>query len=367
MNSKRLNLILIFGGRSGEHDVSVMSARSVLAAIDQEKYQLWQIGITRDGDWLTGKNPLVAFENKDFSSLSPAIITKEGNKTSLSCLNNGALQKISDIDVIFPILHGTFGEDGTIQGYFEMLDVAYVGAGVLGSSLAMDKGMCKDILRALDFPVLEYQVFNRHLIETEIETVASQAETIAKYPLFIKPANLGSSVGISKAKNREQLLNGLKLAAQYDRRILVERGIDAREIEVSVLGNNNPIVSVPGEVIPGDEFYSYADKYFDGIAKTLVPADLSESTIKRIQNIALQVYQATDCAGMARVDFLVDKHSGEVFFSEINTIPGFTPISMFPKLLAHSGISYPELIDRLIDLALQRKADRDKTLRRPKA
>lgn len=367
MNSKPLNLALVFGGRSGEHDVSVMSARSVLQAIDHEKYQILQIGITRQGDWLTGEHTLAAFENETYTGLNQAILIKEGNELFLSQVLDGKLQKISPIDVFFPILHGTFGEDGTIQGYFEMLDVAYVGAGVLGSSLAMDKGICKDLSTKLNIPVLEYQVFSRHAIQNDIDTTATEAEKLASYPLFVKPANLGSSVGISKAKNRPQLIEGLQLAAKYDRRVIVERGINAREIEVSVLGNENLIVSTPGEVIPGDEFYSYDDKYIDGVAQTRVPADLPEATLKHIQAIALQVYKAIDCAGMARVDFLIDKNSGELFFSEINTIPGFTPISMFPKLLAHDGISYPDLIDRLIDLALERKADRDNTRRSTEA
>lgn len=367
MNSKRLNLAIVFGGRSGEHDVSLMSARSVLGAIDTDKYQVWQIGITREGDWLTGDDTLASFEKHHVDKLHSAILLKEGKTLTLSALKAGQLEKVSDIDVIFPILHGTYGEDGTIQGYFEMLDVAYVGAGVLGSSLAMDKGLTKDVLLNKDFPVLAYDVFTRKAIESDIEAVAEASEKIADYPLFVKPANLGSSVGISKAKNREELLEGLRLAAKYDRRVLVERGIDAREIEVSVLGNENPIVSVPGEVIPGDEFYSYDDKYIDGVAQTLIPADLRPATIKEIQATALQVYQALDCAGLARVDFLIDRDTNDVFFSEINTLPGFTPISMYPKLLSHDGIAYSDLIDRLIALAMERKADKDKTLRSVKA
>lgn len=367
MNSKRLNLALVFGGRSGEHDVSLMSARSVMSSIDPEKYQVWQIGITRKGDWLTGQGALETFENHDFEALQPAILLKEGKTLNLYALNEGKLEKVSDIDVIFPILHGPYGEDGTIQGYFEMLDVAYVGAGVLGSSLAMDKGLTKDVMLNKDFPVLAYGLFTRNAIENNIEAVVEESETIANYPLFIKPANLGSSVGISKAKNREELLKALRLAAKYDRRILVERGINAREIEVSVLGNEALIVSEPGEVIPGDEFYSYDDKYIDGVAQTLIPADLSPEIIKHIQNIAVQVYKALDCAGLARVDFLMDQDTNEIFFSEINTMPGFTPISMYPKLLNHGGITYTELIDRLIALALERKADKDKTLRSVKA
>ena len=363
MSSKRLNLALIFGGRSGEHEISVMSARSVLQAIDTDKYQVWQIGITREGHWLTGENTLQAFENKSCESLKQVVLMQIDEKTVLHQLVDGNLQKISAIDVFFPILHGTYGEDGTIQGYFEMLDVAYVGAGLLSSSVGMDKGICKDLVANLGVPVLEYKIFNRQKIEVDLEATALEAEKIAPYPLFVKPANLGSSVGISKAKNRQELIKGLEIAAKYDRRVLVERGINAREIEVSVLGNTNPIVSTPGEIIPGDEFYSYDDKYIDGIARTFVPADLSDAMTQRVQEIALQVYQGIDCAGMARVDFLIDKQTEEIFFSEINTIPGFTPISMFPKLLAHGGITYPELIDRLIALALERKADRDKTIR----
>lgn len=363
MSSNRLNLALIFGGRSGEHDVSLMSARSVMNAIDKTRYQVWQIGINRHGDWLTGDDTLEAFENQAFERLNTALFIKEDKGLTLYTRVDGALQKLSEIEVIFPILHGTFGEDGTIQGYFEILNVAYIGAGVLGSSLAMDKGICKDLLSKMDIPLLDYKVFTRNTIVSDIESVMDKAEKIASYPLFVKPANLGSSVGISKAKNRAELHNALNLAAQYDRRILVERGIDAREIEISLLGNENPIVSVPGEVIPGDEFYSYNDKYLDGIAQTVIPADLPKEQIEHIQEIALKVYKAVDCAGMARADFLIDRQSGEVFFSEINTIPGFTPISMFTKLFRHDGITYPELINQLISLALERKADRELTLR----
>ena len=366
MSSTKLNLALVFGGRSGEHDVSLMSARSVLSAIDASKYQVWQIGITREGNWVTGERTLEAFESKSFDKVQPAIVLQEGKTVNLYALNEGLLQKVSTIDVFFPILHGTYGEDGTIQGYFEMLNATCVGCGVLASSLGMDKGLTKDVVSKQGIAVLDYKVFTRHAIENTLEKVAKTSEEISDYPLFIKPANSGSSVGISKAKNRQELLAGLTHAAKYDLRVLVERGLNAREIEVSVLGNENPIVSVPGEVIPGDEFYSYEDKYIDGVAQTFIPANLQPNTTSQIQAIALQVYKALDCAGMARVDFLIDRVTNEIFFSEINTIPGFTPISMYPKLLNHDGLAYSELIDRLIALALERKADKDKTLRSAK-
>ncbi len=367
MKSTKLNLAVVFGGRSGEHEVSLMSARSVISAINQDKYQVWQIGISHSGDWFTGEDTISDFENQKFDHLHPALLLKEGKTLNLHALKDGQLAKVSEIDVIFPILHGTYGEDGTIQGYFEMLDVAYVGAGVLGSSLAMDKGLTKDVLLNKDFSVLPYGVFTRTAIENNIEAVTETAEKISDYPLFVKPANLGSSVGIRKAKNRAELLDGLRLAAKYDRRVLVERGINAREIEVSVLGNETPMASIPGEIIPGDEFYSYDDKYIDGVAQTLIPADLSPAIMDTIQDISVQVFKALDCAGLARVDFLIDRDTNEIFFSEINTMPGFTPISMYAKLLGHDGISYSDLIDRLIALALERKADKDKTLRSAKA
>jgi D-alanine-D-alanine ligase len=262
------------------------------------------------------------------------------------------------------VLHGTFGEDGTIQGLFEMADVAYVGAGVTGSSVGMDKAVFKDVMRANDIPVIESILVLRGEIERDIKAVIQRAEALAGYPLFTKPANLGSSVGITKCRSRADLGEGLMEAARYDRRVLVERGArDVREIEVSVLGNDDPRASVPGEVLPSREFYSYESKYVDGTSGLRIPAELPEAVSAQIREHAVRAYKAIDCAGMARVDFFVEKDTNRIFLNELNTIPGFTQISMYPKLWEASGIGYPELVDRLIQLALQRKTERDRTER----
>ena len=274
------------------------------------------------------------------------------------------LKRLLKIDVAFPVLHGTFGEDGTMQGLLELADVAYIGAGVLASSVGMDKALFKNVMRSQHLPVLEAITLTRHQVESDIEFVVTLSEMVAPYPLFTKPVNLGSSVGIKKCHNRAELITGLHLAARYDRRILVERGLEApREIEVSVLGNDDPIASIPGEVIPSDEFYSYHAKYEDEGSQLLIPAPLPAETIAYLQQTAVDAFRAVDGAGMARVDFLMDRTTGEIFLSEINTIPGFTKISMYPKLWGASGLPYAELVDRLIELAIQRKADRDRTER----
>jgi D-alanine-D-alanine ligase len=264
------------------------------------------------------------------------------------------------LDVFFPVLHGTFGEDGTLQGLFEMGAVAYVGAGVLGSALGMDKGVFKDVMTSNGIPVLETLVVLRSELESDPNRVLEQAEAVAPYPLFVKPANLGSSVGITKCRQRADLFEGLLEAARFDRRILVERGLEPREIEVSVLGNDSLQVSVPGEIVPKRDFYSYEAKYFDSASELISPAPLSAEMTARIQDLALRAYRAIDCAGMARVDFLLDKNSGELYLGEINTIPGFTQISMYPKLWEASGLSYSDLLDRLIELALERRGQRDR-------
>ncbi|MGB9586528.1 MAG: D-alanine--D-alanine ligase family protein, partial [Anaerolineales bacterium] len=271
------------------------------------------------------------------------------------------LELIQKVDVIFPVLHGTFGEDGTIQGLFELANIAYVGSGVVASAVGMDKGIFKDVMRANGIPVADFRVFTRRDALENCLRVVEISEKIAPYPLFVKPANLGSSVGVSKCHNRNELISGLKEAAQFDRRILVEKGIDAREIEVSVLGNEQPIASVPGEIIPADEFYSYDAKYHDNRSQLLIPAPLTETQAERARELAIKTFQAIDAAGMARVDMLMEKSSGRIYVNEINTIPGFTQISMYPKLWNASGISYSELVDRLIELALERKSERETT------
>lgn len=362
--STKLNLVMIFGGKSGEHAVSLMSARSVLNALDPEKYEVFQVGITREGRWTYAENTLEAFENNQSVSLSEAFILARNETPYLYKLVDEQLQEVTRIDIVFPILHGTFGEDGTIQGLFEIQNCAYVGAGVLASSVAMDKALCKDLVAEAGIPVLPYGVFSRQQIENDLSAVTDLVEEISAYPVFVKPANLGSSVGISKAKNRSQLQEALVLAASFDRRILVERGIQAREIEISVLGNEDIVVSQPGEIVPGDEFYTYKDKYHSGDPETAIPAPLPDQISEQLRTWAVQIFRVIDGAGLARVDFLMDKNSGEAWFNEINTMPGFTQISMYSKLLAYSGVEYKQLVDRLIELGLERKADQKRTLRK---
>jgi D-alanine-D-alanine ligase len=363
MNEK-LNLGILYGGRSGEHEVSLMSARSVLSVIDREKFNVIEIGISRQGKWFVGENLWTMMQNERYDTLTPVIFPPIPEKAGIYTLEEGKLTLFAALDVVFPVMHGTFSEDGTLQGLFEMADIAYVGAGVLGSSACMDKGLFKDVMIANQIPTLPYRVFNRTEIQSDLENCLNQAENIAPYPLFTKPANLGSSVGISKCTSRGDLMEGLMQAALYDRRIVVEKGVNnAREIEISVLGNETPKASVPGEIIPKDIFYTYSEKYINDTAELLVPADLPADLVEQLQAIAITAYKATDCAGMGRVDFLIDRDNGDFYLNEINTIPGFTKISMYPKLWEASGLPYAELIESLIKLALARKSQRDETTR----
>ena len=361
---RKLRLGVLFGGRSGEHEVSLMSARAVLANLDREKYDVTEIGIDHDGTWFVGEGVHEKFLQGSLGDLTPAVFVPDPARGGLYTFQaDGQVQNrhlSAKLDVFFPVLHGTFGEDGTLQGLFEIGAVAYVGAGVLGSSLGMDKGVFKDVMIANGIPVLETLVVQRDQLESDPNRVIEQAETVAPYPLFVKPANLGSSVGITKCRQRADLLEGLMEAARFDRRILIERGIEPREIEVSVLGNDSPQVSVPGEIVPKRDFYSYEAKYFDNSSELIIPAPLTSEMTARIQELALRAYRAIDCAGMARVDFLLDKNTGELYLGEVNTIPGFTQISMYPKLWEASGLLYPDLLDRLIELALERKGQRDR-------
>jgi len=368
--NRKLKIAVLFGGRSGEHEVSLDSARSVLGVLDLRKYEIFQVGITHAGDWLTGPDARLALEKDDTSRLIPCTILPDPSKAGLYALpvagpvTSAGLKKLTDLDVVFPVLHGTYGEDGTLQGLLEMADLAYVGAGVTGSSVGMDKGVFKDVMRANGIPTVESIIVLRSEIEKDIEAVIRKAEQVSAYPLFIKPANLGSSVGISKCNRQADLGEALLEAAAYDRRVLVERGVNAHEIEVSVLGNDDPQASVPGEVLPSREFYSYESKYVDGTSGLLIPAPLPDETAGKIRRMAVNAYQAIDCAGMARVDFFLEKNTGEIYLNELNTIPGFTSISMYPKLWEASGLSFTGLVDRLIELALERKADRNRTERR---
>ena len=368
MIMRKIRIAVLFGGRSGEHEVSLMSSRSVLEVLDPAKYEVFQVGITHEGTWLTGSDAHSAFEQGQTANLTPCTILPDPSRPGLHVLrfmDQGAmLEALTDLDVVFPILHGTYGEDGTLQGLLEMADLAYVGAGVTGSSVGMDKGVFKDVMRAIGIPTVESIILLRSEIEKDLESALQSAESLASYPLFVKPANLGSSVGITKCNNRADLGEGLLEAAAYDRRVLVERGVEAREIEVSVLGNDDPQASVPGEVLPSREFYSYESKYVDGTSGLLIPAPLPAGTADAIRRMAVSAYRAIDCGGMARVDFFLEKATERVYLNELNTIPGFTSISMYPKLWEASGLPYTQLVDRLIELALERKADRDRTERR---
>ncbi len=366
MDQKRKMVVgVIFGGRSGEHEVSLMSARSVLAALDPEKYTVVQIGITHEGAWLTGGSVLEALQSGDTSALTPAAIFPDPTRPGLYALEGDTVRFLTLLDVVFPVLHGTFGEDGTLQGVLEMAGIPYVGSGVVGSAVGMDKGVFKDVMVANHIPVLETAILLRSELDKDMPAAIQKAEQVADYPYFIKPANLGSSVGITKCSHRSDLMEGLMEAARYDRRVLVERGAaNAREIEVSVLGNDDPVASIPGEIIPSRDFYSYEAKYIDGSSILLIPAPIPPETAELARQLAVKAYRAVDCAGMARVDFLLEKDSGALWLGELNTIPGFTSISMYPKLWEASGLPYPQLCDRLIELALERMKENDRTERK---
>jgi D-alanine-D-alanine ligase len=364
--NQRIRVGIIFGGRSGEHDVSLRSARSIMDAIDPEKYDIVPIGITREGRWIASGDPFLALSSGSGDVKTAALIGEPGDPTLKAIEPTGGrgthnLNDIATLDVILPVLHGPYGEDGTIQGLLELADVPYVGSGVVGSAVGMDKVVFKSVMIANEIPVLPYKLVLRSEWEDNPHGIIDRVENDLHYPMFIKPVNLGSSVGISKAISTTGLLAGLDVAARFDRRLLVEQGIDAREIEVSVLGNDNPKASVPGEVVPGDEFYSYEDKYLNDSAKLLIPAPLDDKQIRLAQRLAVQAFKAIDACGLARCDFLLDKDTGKLWMNEINTIPGFTSISMYPKLWEASGLPYPRLIDRLIQLALDRHAEKRRT------
>jgi len=360
--TERLKIAVLFGGRSSEHEVSLASARSVMAALDPQKFEIIPVGITREGAWIVGGDLLRALQDEAFGDTSPATILPDPTHKGLKQLQvqqqGTQLSLLSRVDVVFPVLHGTFGEDGTVQGLLELANVPYVGAGVLASALAMDKIAFKHLCRDVGLPVVDWVHCTRRQWEREPQAVLDAVEAALAYPVFTKPANLGSSVGITKCHDQAGLRAGLTAAARYDRRILIEAAVPhAREIEVSVLGNEAPRASVPGEIIPSREFYSYEAKYLDmgeRASQLLIPARLDAALSERVQQLALAAYQAIDGAGMARVDFLLDDSRGIVYLNEINTIPGFTQISMYPKLWEASGVPYPQLLAWLIDLALER-------------
>jgi len=360
----RLRVGVLFGGRSGEHEVSLRSARSVMQQLDQGKYEVVPIGITPAGQWFSGDQALERFEQHTTEGLQRVFLIPEpGNRTLFAWGVDRPPQAVAVLDVLFPVIHGTFGEDGTLQGFLELAELPYVSCGVLASSVGMDKGLFKDVMQMHGIPVVESIVLLSSQIAGDPERALDRAEAVSPYPLFVKPANLGSSVGISKCNSRSDLLEGLFDAARYDRRILVERGLDAREVEVSVLGNDDPHASVPGEVIPGDVFYSYRAKYLDDTSRLLIPAPLTPVETARVQELAISAFRAIDGAGMARADFLLERSSGKFFLNELNTLPGFTSISMYPKLWGASGLPYPAMLDRLIELGLERHAERTRLVR----
>jgi len=363
----KIRVGLIYGGRSGEHEVSVLSANSVMAAIDKDKYEVIPIGITKEGRWLPGQGPeaLVASGDLQVRRLSDgteSLAALSGDKaSSLVSLENtqghilaGLREKV---DVLFPVLHGPFGEDGTVQGLLELADIPYVGAGVLGSAVGMDKAIMKAVFQQQGLPVGKYLVYLRKELEN-FDRVAAEIEENLQFPCFVKPANLGSSVGISKAHDREELRKALHLAAEYDRKIVVEAMLHGREIECGVLGNDEPMASVLGEIVPCAEFYDYEAKYVLGDSKLIIPATLPEDIVVKVQDLAVKAFKAVDCAGLARVDFFVDVDNQQIYLNEINTIPGFTRISMYPKLWEATGVPYETLIDRLIQLAFERYDDK---------
>ncbi len=363
--TKRLKVGVIFGGRSAEHEVSLSSAQTVMRALDKNKYEVVPIGIRPDGQWLLRGDPLKVLTGGQMSMpqlLESGYHIVDDLSTGREVIPGSQAASLPEVDVVFPVLHGPFGEDGTVQGLLELADIPYVGAGVTASAIGMDKAAMKDVFRSHGLPVAKYVVIKRAEWESQPDAVSRRAADEIGYPCFVKPANMGSSVGIHKVHHAGELAHALNDAAQYDRKLLVEYAVpNAREIECSVLGNDDPIASVPGEVVPGHEFYDYVAKYIDDSSELLIPAPIDPATAERVRDLSIKAFRALDGAGMARVDFLLSRDTGELVVSELNTIPGFTRISMYPKLWEASGIGYSELIDRLIQLALERYADKHRS------
>jgi len=376
---KKLRVCVIFGGRSGEHEVSIVSASSVMKALDQSKYEVIPVGITKSGRWIAGDQSVQLLKSGIEDTPFYAMLPADPNEQRLlpSTTNAAAARELEQLrekfDVVFPVLHGPYGEDGTMQGLLELANLPYVGAGVLGSAVCMDKIVQKLLCMPADVPVvkflwLRYEDWQRNQTESHAAAANPQQlaglaqnemiariETDLRFPVFVKPANMGSSVGISKAHDRAELIRGIEDAAQYDQKILFEAAVaNAREIEVSVLGNAQPKASIPGEVVPSNEFYDYDAKYVDGASTLIIPAELSTELTQSIRETAIHGFLACNCEGMARIDFLLSRETNALYLNEINTIPGFTQISMYPKLWEASGVSYSQLLDELIQLALER-------------
>ena len=362
---KRIRIGVIFGGQSGEHEVSLVSARAVLNGLDPARYDVVPIGIHKNGQWVAGGDVLATLESVADAALLPgggdhvqppqvpAQITVSPHLILRG--DGGAVsQQIQGLDVVFPVLHGPMGEDGTIQGLLDLAGIPYVGCGVLASAVGMDKAMMKAAFAAAGLPVVPWQLVQAHRYKQHPDQVIDQLEAQLRYPMFVKPANMGSSVGISKVKSRAELHVGLQLACTYDRRIVVEQGVTAREIEISVLGNESPDASVPGEIIPANEWYDYEAKYLNDATQVVIPAALTPEQSFTVRQLALRAFQSIDGAGLARVDFLYDAAADVFYLSEVNTMPGFTPMSMYAKMWQASGVSYPEVVNRLVELALAR-------------
>ena len=394
---KKLRVGILFGGRSGEHEVSLLSAASVFNAIDKNKYEVVPIGITKEGHWVTAhdaerllKGEFSHHQERHLRAGDPettpaAAVLANGEAVvvppepqqhggSLTAFQTDAsshalVRRTSDrainVDIVFPVLHGTFGEDGTIQGLLELADMPYVGAGVLGSAVGMDKDIMKSLFRAAGLPMVKHVTILRGDWEANPKKVEKLVASKLKYPVFVKPANLGSSVGISKAHGRKELGPAISEAVKFDRKIVIEQGVGgkkqkAREIECSVLGNDRPEASIPGEIVPSKEFYDYDAKYLDEGSELVIPAKLTKAETKKVRELAIAAFKAVDCSGLARVDFLMDPKTRKIYVNEINTMPGFTAISMYPKLWAASELSYPRLIERLIELGIERHEDKKK-------
>jgi len=361
--AKKIRVGVIFGGRSGEHEVSIVSAQSVMAALSKKKYEVIPIGITKQGKWIAGSQAVKFLKDGMKKLPFKSHLTADPTERRLIKTSDDSSKLIRSsadkLDVIFPVLHGPYGEDGTIQGMLELAGIPYVGAGVLGSAVAMDKIIQKQITDQAGLPSTKYDWFLTQDWKEDRQLIIRRLEQNLKYPMFTKPANLGSSVGIGKCHNRKELIAGITAATRYDRRVIVEEGIEnIHEIEVAVLGNDKPKASVPGEIIASNEFYDYDAKYIDGKSQAVIPAKLPAAVIKKIQTIAVAAFKALDLAGMARADFLVTKNRHQIYLNEVNTIPGFTAISMYPKLWQVSGLKYSELLDRLIQLALERHSQK---------
>ncbi|MFA6309363.1 MAG: D-alanine--D-alanine ligase family protein [Clostridia bacterium] len=361
----RKRIGVIFGGQSTEHDISRISAQYIIKNLNREKFDVIMFGITKDGKWLLYDGPAEKLESEEWQEIAESQLKeKELKQIADSDLNVENSMDIlnSDIDVVFPVLHGCMGEDGTIQGYFEIAGIPYVGSGVLGSALCMDKAYSKIVFEKEGLPQGKYVVFSRKQINENTEFLAEKVEKILEYPCFVKPSNAGSSVGVTKAHDRKELIAALKYASKFDIRVLAEEFINGREIECAILGNDEPVASIVGEILPSNEFYDFEAKYINEKSATVIPADLSKDTIQKIRDYAVRAYKAADCAGLSRVDFFVHKKTGEIYLNEINTMPGFTSISMYPKLWEASGIPCEELLERLIKLALERHEDNKRAL-----